>query len=204
MSQEILEAESSRYVTTRTAARMLGLSTTMVQLMLDKNEIEGWKTPGGHRRISTLSLLEFRKKKNITLPGLVDATQKPLIMVVSEDEVTRGQLQQGLARRPWPFGFCWPVSLETAMADLLRVRPCQFVVDLQRPAEAPEGFLDTLDALRTLGMKTVITIVGQTQLPVLATDSDIQFAPGPMNAEWLQVFLAGLQASQLYLKKKEV
>lgn len=202
MNHEVLEAERSRYVTTRTAARMLGLSTTMVQLMLDKNEIEGWKTPGGHRRISTLSLLEFRKKKNITLPGLSDAAQTPLIMVVCEDEASRAQLQQGAARWDGSFAFSWPASLEAALADLLRVRPSQFVVDLQQPAQAPEGFLDMLDALRTLGLKTVITVVGPSQRPVMTADADIQFAPGPLNAEWLQVFLAGVQASQLYLKKK--
>lgn len=35
---------------------MLGLAVRSVQLMVDRQELEAWKTPGGHRRISRASL----------------------------------------------------------------------------------------------------------------------------------------------------
>ncbi len=38
------------------AARLLGLAVRSVQLMVDRGELEAWKTPGGHRRISRVSL----------------------------------------------------------------------------------------------------------------------------------------------------
>lgn len=37
-------------------ARRLGLAVRSVQLMVDRGELEAWKTPGGHRRISRLSV----------------------------------------------------------------------------------------------------------------------------------------------------
>lgn len=44
------------HCTTREAARKLGLAVRSVQLMVDRGELEAWKTPGGHRRISQASV----------------------------------------------------------------------------------------------------------------------------------------------------
>ncbi|MFX8512191.1 helix-turn-helix domain-containing protein, partial [Acinetobacter baumannii] len=38
---------------------MLGLAVRSVQLMVDRNELEAWKTPGGHRRISRASVEQW-------------------------------------------------------------------------------------------------------------------------------------------------
>jgi len=38
------------------AARVLGMAVRSVQLMVDRGELEAWKTPGGHRRISRASV----------------------------------------------------------------------------------------------------------------------------------------------------
>lgn len=42
------------------AARLLGLSVRSVQLMADRGELQAWKTPGGHRRISATSVETWR------------------------------------------------------------------------------------------------------------------------------------------------
>lgn len=41
---------------TRDVARVLGLAVRSVQLMVDRGELDAWKTPGGHRRIARLSV----------------------------------------------------------------------------------------------------------------------------------------------------
>lgn len=38
---------------------MLGLAVRSVQLMVDRNELRAWKTPGGHRRISRESVEQW-------------------------------------------------------------------------------------------------------------------------------------------------
>jgi excisionase family DNA binding protein len=43
-------------VTTIEAARYLGLAVRSVQLMVDRGDLQAWKTPGGHRRISRVSI----------------------------------------------------------------------------------------------------------------------------------------------------
>jgi excisionase family DNA binding protein len=41
---------------TAEVARLLGLAVRSVQLMVDRGELQAWKTPGGHRRISRASV----------------------------------------------------------------------------------------------------------------------------------------------------
>ena len=38
------------------AARLLGMAVRSVQLMVDRGDLEAWKTPGGHRRIARSSV----------------------------------------------------------------------------------------------------------------------------------------------------
>ena len=50
------EVTTSAFYTTIETARLLGLAVRSVQLMVDRGELEAWKTPGGHRRISKISV----------------------------------------------------------------------------------------------------------------------------------------------------
>lgn len=49
---------------TRDAARMLGLAVRSVQLMVDRGELEAWKTPGGHRRIARASVEHWLARRH--------------------------------------------------------------------------------------------------------------------------------------------
>ena len=49
-------------LTTVDAARVLGLAVRSVQLMVDRGELEAWKTPGGHRRISLASVQQWQAR----------------------------------------------------------------------------------------------------------------------------------------------
>src|SRR5687768_17308739 len=44
---------------TRDVAALLGLAVRSVQLMVDRGELQAWKTPGGHRRIDRASVDAF-------------------------------------------------------------------------------------------------------------------------------------------------
>jgi len=44
---------------TRDVAALLGLAVRSVQLMVDRGELQAWKTPGGHRRIDRASVEAF-------------------------------------------------------------------------------------------------------------------------------------------------
>ena len=46
------------------ASEILGLSITSIKLLVDKQELIGWKTQGGHRRIDMESIRKYQKKLN--------------------------------------------------------------------------------------------------------------------------------------------
>ena len=57
---------------TREVAQVLGLAVRSVQLMVDRGELEAWKTPGGHRRIARASVerwLAQRQAGAVVPPG---------------------------------------------------------------------------------------------------------------------------------------
>lgn len=47
---------------TRDVARLLGLAVRSVQLMVDRGELQAWKTPGGHRRIARSSVQQWLQR----------------------------------------------------------------------------------------------------------------------------------------------
>lgn len=86
-------------ITTREAARRLGVSLRTVQLWVESNVLPAWKTPGGHRRIpvSAISALHERQEADFLRPlrakrGSLD------VLLVEDDEFQReliaGQLQE--------------------------------------------------------------------------------------------------------------
>jgi len=50
------------FVTTSEVARQLGLAVRSVQLMVDRGELDAWRTHGGHRRITRTSLERWRAR----------------------------------------------------------------------------------------------------------------------------------------------
>ena len=81
-------AMSSNYLTTREAARILGVSVRSIQQWAEKGWLETWKTEGGHRRISHDSVEKLRIK--LKQPDVPDKGSESLsVMVIEYDESLR-------------------------------------------------------------------------------------------------------------------
>lgn len=63
---------SDLHYSTIEAARLLGMAVRSVQLMVDRGELEAWKTPGGHRRISRESVQRWQQVHRLS-QGLGEA-----------------------------------------------------------------------------------------------------------------------------------
>ncbi|KAB2899310.1 MAG: helix-turn-helix domain-containing protein [Burkholderiaceae bacterium] len=49
------------HYTTVEVAKLLGMAVRSIQLMVDRGELQAWKTPGGHRRISRESVERWQR-----------------------------------------------------------------------------------------------------------------------------------------------
>lgn len=64
--------------TTIEVAGLLGMAVRSVQLMVDRGELEAWKTPGGHRRISRVSVERWLASRHAGIrPGAETGTAAP-------------------------------------------------------------------------------------------------------------------------------
>jgi excisionase family DNA binding protein len=102
--------------TTREVARLLGMSVRSVQLMVDRGELEAWKTAGGHRRIARTSVDHWRDSRSLAKPLAVggggasqaSATQRaasaprPPCVLLIDDSVHFQKLISVLIRQRFP------------------------------------------------------------------------------------------------------
>ena len=64
--------------TTREVAQALGMAVRSVQLMVDRGELQAWKTPGGHRRIARASVLQWlQSRRPVRQQPLPPCQQQP-------------------------------------------------------------------------------------------------------------------------------
>ncbi len=85
MSNEAL-TQAGGEMTTIEAARELNLAVRSVQLMVDRGELEAWKTPGGHRRISRKSVEAWQRNSTLAPQDRAPAPQKSRVLLI-EDSV---------------------------------------------------------------------------------------------------------------------
>lgn len=90
---------------TTEAAQRLGMAVRSVQLMVDRGELQAWKTPGGHRRILRSSIdawLQLRGGAPVTAGGVAASPERPLTLLLIEDSVHFQNLISLVVKRELP------------------------------------------------------------------------------------------------------
>ncbi len=132
--------------TTSEAARRLGVSSTTVQVMVERGELKAWRTRGGHRRIS-LDSVESVQRQRGGVVGSARPSQSPLCVLVVEAGDLGGESCAG-ALRSW--GWALQVLSASDPIDALlqveRRRPDVLIIDLDMPGIDGRGFLRGLRA----------------------------------------------------------
>jgi len=125
-------------------ARRLGLAVRSVQLMADRGELDAWKTPGGHRRISRSSVQRWlqRNRPEDGQPAAADepaaaprpSATRPATVLLIEDSAHFQNLVKLLVRQHFP-----DVELHvaddgvTGLAWFGRLDPDVLIVDILLP-----------------------------------------------------------------------
>ena len=186
------------FLSTAEAAKLLGLSTTMVQSLMDNNELKGWKTRGGHRRISLQSIQAYQRA---TQHEQVNTHRRlPRIMVVSEDAEGLKLLKR--QHRSWdiPLPTHFFDSVTEALLEMTDNRPDMLLVELMVPLAQQNKTLQALHNFTSRG-GTPLSVVLLTQEKSLQPTQDklgqsaIQVVSGPLTSMWLQAYLTGVMAT---------
>ena len=192
--------QAPQFLSTAEAARMLGLSTTLVQTLVDQGDLKGWKTRGGHRRISLDSILDYQNFSRHVVGSHQKASHKPNVTVVVESPALFQSLSTECAQWNLELDVQFFDSVTEALLELSSHKPDMMVVEMSMPRGQQEKTLQALENFNQRGNAplSVVLITSERDLKAsmpAGASSLIQVVSGPMSAIWLHAYLTGVIAS---------
>jgi excisionase family DNA binding protein len=193
-------ALAPQFLSTAEAARMLGLSTTLVQTLVDQGDLKGWKTRGGHRRISLDSIVDYQTVSRYSVGSPSKQAAKPKVTVVIESPSLFEQLQSQCSAWKLPVDVNFFDSVTEALLELSSQKPDMMVVEMSMPRAQQEKTLQALENFNQRGHTplSVVLITAEKDLASimpLGVSSSIQVVSGPLSDVWLHAYLTGILAS---------
>ncbi|WP_416545666.1 response regulator [Limnohabitans sp. DCL3] len=187
------------YCGTTYAAKLLGLSVGTIQTLVEKNELQAWKTQGGHRRISMPSIREYQRKHNMLTLHNDPRDTRLRVLLVEDDAVTREMLRGYCNRSTMPVDCTAMSSGLEALIDLSSIKPDVLITDLNMPG------VDGFELLRTVRQNPQFKRMTTLVLSAL-TSEEIEsrgglpegciFMAKPINMDWFNGFFTAFLAGR--------
>jgi len=187
------------YCGTTYAARLLGLSVGTIQALVEKNELQAWKTQGGHRRISMPSIREYQRKHNMPVTMGETNHQQLRVLVVDDDPVAREMLRGFTSRSEVPVDCTVMSSGLEALIDIASIQPDVLIADLNMPGVDGFELLRTLRNNSQFSKMSCLAISALTQQEIDARGGlpdGVIFMPKPLSMHWLNGFFAAIMATR--------
>lgn len=183
------------YCSTSYAGKLLGLSIGTVQGLVEKKELNAWKTQGGHRRISLQSIKDYMTKHNIKDPVPKLRTEHLRILLVEDDPITREVLIKYCDNFNLPVDCTAMSSGMEALIDIASINPDMLITDLDMPG------INGFELLKTLRQNPIFNRMIILAVSALTPD-DIEkngglpegsiFISKPVKLDWFHGFLTGI------------
>ena len=188
-----------RTISTAKAAKMLGMSITMLQKLVDQDIFKAWKTPGGHRRIDMESVLIYQESLRTGLATKDKTKPLPVIKIILDDPDLLKRIEQETAAwsRNFDISF-WDsvpdafLSFSTKMPDVLIVQESKPLNEQISTVIALDKFLKQSEkAFSVLVLSQYFELKAEVQLSI---HESIQIFNKYLNSELLNVFMSGAYA----------
>jgi excisionase family DNA binding protein len=121
-------AEGQRFVGTKDAAALLGMSVSTVQKLVETGVLEGWRTNGGHRRIPMSAIeRELAKGRDVRPEVLAQVLR---VLVVEDNAVMRAAYGQMIRQWGSQVQLSYAEDGAQALLALAQTRPDVLITDL--------------------------------------------------------------------------
>lgn len=189
-----------RSISTAQAARMLGMSLTSVQKLVDQAEVHAWKTPGGHRRIDLASIRGYQNKSYISPALSVKTRSMPVLKVIVEDAGISAELKRELDRWSSTFDVSLWTSMPEAFLSFASQAPDILIVQMSMPLNQQIKTVLALEKFNERGRRSlsVVCLGCAKELDAKVKNevsASVQILPQSLDTAWLQAFLTGAVAS---------
>lgn len=190
---------SSDYCGTSYAAKLLGLSVATVQSLVEKGEIEAWKTLGGHRRLSLRSINEYLSRNNSQFSSLEPTPTHRLNVLVVDDEPAMLDLYQAHFDE-WDIVMdcSFMLSPMEALIDIAGMRPDLLITDLSMPGVDGIEMLRVIKRNQQLATMQILVVSGLTEDSINERGGlppNAHFHQKPVNFDWLKGYLTALEGA---------
>jgi excisionase family DNA binding protein len=188
---------TDQYCGTKHAAKLLNLSVASVQSLVEKGQLQAWKTDGGHRRVSIESIQRFIQQRGVSL----DNKTSPLVqvMVIDDDPLTveliRTQIEDGEYESVEVLTY--PSAMQ-ALMDLPHIKPQILITDLRMPGVDGRQLLGTVKTNPTYSSTICVAISAMNRDEMLAEGAlpaGVIYVQKPMQTVWIHGFLSAIVAN---------
>jgi len=195
--------EVSAFLTCAQAAKHLCLSTSTIQKMVSDNSLQAWKTPGGHRRISLASVLNYQK-----LPHASQQTYAPsqslckVLMVIESPQLIKQLSKEATQWQP-PLKVSIFKSLPEALLELIDQKHDLLILQMKSPRHQQGKILEIIQKFMDSRQKLVHTLLLTPETDLLppiehgSNASGIQVINNNVSPKWFSAYLAGFVAQRL-------
>ena len=198
--------------TTLEVARTLGLAVRSVQLMVDRGELQAWKTPGGHRRIARASVQRWQQARQPVAPiqpaspsrqaDAAPALRRPCVLLIEDSRHTQTLIKL-LVQQHFP-----QIDLQladdgiTGLAMAGQLQPDVLLVDILLPGIDGATLIAGVRSNKAFGRTRLIVVTGldaEQRQPYAFALQGVPVAYKPRLAIELPVLLAQALALALAL-----
>ena len=187
---------SDDYCGTTYAAKLMSLSVATVQGLVEKGEIEAWKTLGGHRRIALTSINAYIAKHSPQLARAdTDPKSRLRVLIVEDDENARELYRCQFEDWDLPVDCTWMPSAIEALMDIASMCPDLLITDLSMPGVDGIEMLRALKRNQNLARMQIIVASGLSPEAVAergGLPAHASLLQKPINFDWLQGYVTAL------------
>lgn len=196
-----IDLSAEDYCGTSYAAKLLGLSVATVQSLVEKGEIEAWKTLGGHRRIALKSIHAYLAKTGPqSSKPTADSSNRLRVLLVEDDENTLELYRCHFDEWDLPVDCTWMSSALEALMDIASMQPDLLITDLAMPGVDGMEMLKALKRNHHLADMQILVISGLAK-EVIASRGGLpvhaRLFQKPVNFDWLQGYVMALVTANI-------
>ena len=179
-------------LSTLEAAEILGVTRRTVQLWVESGVLIAWKTPGGHRKVTSASVSQMIDKRNQTVARQLSNIHKEFtVLYVEDDEVQRKLFQKYFAKSK-KIRLLLATSGFDGLVSLGKEKPNLLISDLRMPGMDGFQMIQVLKKNKNFGDLKIAVLSSMTVEEITehgGLPSDVEFFTKPASFKKLDLFI---------------
>ena len=181
------------------AAKLLGLSVGTVQSLVERGELEAWKTKGGHRRIALQSVRDYQARNGLQMQFGVTSQGLLKLLVVEDDPIALELVRAAIDQWHLPVDCTVMPSAMEALIDIHSLRPQVLLTDLNMPGVDGFALLKTLRSNPVFSHMVMVAVTAMSDEEITqrgGLPDHTVLVRKPMDMHWLHGFITALVSTR--------